>query len=191
MPHIVVEVRPIRAHRLRVKFDDGVAGEVDVAQLIKFDGVFASLKEPKCFAEVFLNRELGTVCWPNGADLDPVVLYSTITGTNLPGSEEQPLIYDLLVFAINNKRLITFQYQGRQRTAEPHDYGIADGIRKLLIYQIRGESKTKSIPGWKLLKENEIRRLKILEESFPGGRTVPSGQHKKWDRLFIRVSPAA
>jgi hypothetical protein len=30
-----------------------------------------------------------------------------------------------------------------------------------------------------------------LEETFPGGRIVPSGKHKKWDQLFKRVSPAA
>lgn len=83
-----------------------------------------------------------------------------------------------------------FQYQGCQRTAEPHDYGIVEGTRKLLIYQIRGESKTKS-KGWKLIKENEIRQLQVLEETFPGGRAVPTGKHKKWDQLFIRVSPAA
>ena len=99
-------------------------------------------------------------------------------------------VHDLLCFAIKNKRLIMFQYHGCQRTAEPHDYGIVEGKRKLLIYQIRGESKTKSM-GWKLIKENDIHRLHVLEESFPGGRTVPSGKHKKWDQLFIRVSPAA
>jgi hypothetical protein len=68
------------------RFDDDVVGEVDVARLIKFEGIFAPLKGPKRFAEVFLNRELGTVCWPNGADLDPAVLYSTSTGTSVPGS---------------------------------------------------------------------------------------------------------
>jgi hypothetical protein len=36
-----------------------------------------------------------------------------------------------------------------------------------------------------------VRRLQILEETFPGGRAVPTGKHKKWYRLFIRVAPAA
>lgn len=109
---------------------------------------------------------------------------------DFPHSLVQSSAHDLLVFAIKNKRLIMFQYQGCQRTAEPHDYGIVEGTRKLLIYQIRGESKTKS-KGWKLIKENEIRQLQVLEETFPGGRAVPTGKHKKWDQLFIRVSPAA
>jgi len=63
-------------------------------------------------------------------------------------------------------------------------------MRSLLVYQIRGESKTKNIPGWKLIREHEISQLQVLEEPFPGGRTVPSGKHKKWDQLFIRVAPA-
>jgi hypothetical protein len=95
----------------------------------------------------------------------------------------------MIYCALRSKISGFFQYQDCQRTAEPHDYGIVEGMRKLLVYQIRGESKTKSM-GWKLIKENEIHRLHVLEEPFPGGRTVPSGKHKKWDQLFMRVSPA-
>ena len=98
---------------------------------------------------------------------------------------------DLLFFAIENKRLIRFEYQGYPRVAEPHDYGIMKAVKTLLVYQVRGESKTRNVPGWKHIRESEIRRLQVLEEPFPGGRTVPSGQHKKWDRIFIRVAPAA
>lgn len=98
-------------------------------------------------------------------------------------------VHDLLCFAIKNKRLILFQYHGCERTAEPHDYGIAEGTSKVLVYQVRGGSKTKS-QGWKLIKENEIHQLRVLEETFPGGRTIPSGKHKTWDKLFIRVLPA-
>jgi hypothetical protein len=110
---------------------------------------------------------------------------------DLPRSVTQPStsVHDLLCFAIKNKRLIKFQYQGCERTTEPHDYGVIKGVRSVLVYQIRGESKTKS-RGWKHIKEHEISQLQVLEEPFPGGRTVPSGQHKKWDQLFIRVSPA-
>jgi hypothetical protein len=190
MLHDIVDVKPLRPHKLHIKFDDGVTGEVDVAQLIKFNGIFAPLKEPKHFAEVFVNRELGTVCWPNGADLDPVVLYSVVADTSRPQSAVQPhkSVHDLLCFAIKNKRLIKFQYQDCERTAEPHDYGILEGISKLLIYQIQGESKTKS-RGWKLVKADHINQLQVLDQTFPGGRAVPTEKHKQWNRLFIRVAP--
>jgi len=80
----VVEVRPTGAHRLYLRFEDGVAGEVDVADLIAFDGVFAPLRDERRFAEVRVNRELGTICWPNGADLDPDVLYAQVSGEPVP-----------------------------------------------------------------------------------------------------------
>jgi len=36
------------------------------------------------FAAVQVNPELGTVCWPCGADLDPDVLYALATGVPVP-----------------------------------------------------------------------------------------------------------
>jgi hypothetical protein len=34
-----------------------------------------------------VNRELGAVCWPDGADLDPDVLYGLVTGQTIPHPE--------------------------------------------------------------------------------------------------------
>ena len=75
----VVDVHPLDDFRLKVRFDDDVEGEFDVAADVGFDGVFAPLKDPAYFARVRVDPELGTVVWPNGADLDPIVLYSVIT----------------------------------------------------------------------------------------------------------------
>lgn len=76
----VTEVRPVGDHRLFLRFADGVEGEVDLDDLVKWKGVFAPLQDPERFAEVRVNSELGTIVWPNGADLDPDVLYSLVTG---------------------------------------------------------------------------------------------------------------
>ncbi len=76
----VVEVRALPGHRLFIRFEDGVHGEVDVAAKVRFDGVFAPLLDPAKFAEARVNPDLGTVCWPNGADLDPDVLYAWVSG---------------------------------------------------------------------------------------------------------------
>lgn len=70
----VVSVQPLSEHRLRVRFDDGTEGVVDVAEMVEFTGVFEPLRQPKFFAKASLNAELGTVCWPNNADLDSDVL---------------------------------------------------------------------------------------------------------------------
>jgi hypothetical protein len=77
----IVEAIPLEGHRLKLRFEDGTTGIVDVAQCVSFEGVFAPLRDPIRFAAVQVNPELGTVCWPGGADLDPDVLYALISGT--------------------------------------------------------------------------------------------------------------
>jgi hypothetical protein len=91
MLHDIIEARPMGDHRLFVKFDDGTAGTLDIAALTRFDGVFAPLQEPACFAQVRVDPELGTVVWPSGADLCPDVLYARLTGQPLPGSTQDAL----------------------------------------------------------------------------------------------------
>jgi hypothetical protein len=76
----VVEARTAGGYRLWLRFEDGVSGEVDVARLVPFEGVFAALSDPVRFGEARVDPELGTVVWPNGADLDPDVLYAAVTG---------------------------------------------------------------------------------------------------------------
>ncbi len=80
----VVHVRPAGGYRLWLRFDDGVEGEVDVAGLVRFEGVFEALKDPAVFACVTVNSDLGTVVWPTGADLDPVVLYQHVRQSAIP-----------------------------------------------------------------------------------------------------------
>ena len=80
----VVEVRPLRGYRLWLRFADGRAGEVDLATRIRFRGVFAELRERERFLEVRVDPDLGTIAWPNGADMDPDVLYAAVTGAPLP-----------------------------------------------------------------------------------------------------------
>ena len=54
----VVEVEAVGEHRLRLKFENGVEGEVNVAALVPFEGVFAPLRDPAVFATVSVDREL-------------------------------------------------------------------------------------------------------------------------------------
>ena len=78
---VEVSVRP--NHQLYIRFEDGVSGEIDVAAISNFVGVCASLRDEASFAQAALNPELSTVQWPNGADLDPDVLYSMLSGIDV------------------------------------------------------------------------------------------------------------
>ena len=81
----VTRVEVLEPYRLRLGFDDGTEGEVDIAALVPFHGVFAGLKDPLAFAQVRVDPELGTIVWPNGADLDPSVLHARVNGLPDPG----------------------------------------------------------------------------------------------------------
>ncbi len=74
----VVEVEALKPYRLRLRFGDGLAGEVDVEELVRFEGIFEALRDPALFSAVRIAPELGTIVWPNGADLDPVVLHDAV-----------------------------------------------------------------------------------------------------------------
>lgn len=80
----IVAVTPLQDHRLLLRFEDGVEGTVHVANLVPFSGVFAPLADPAFFEQVTVNSELGSIEWPNGADLDPDVLYGLVTGRGQP-----------------------------------------------------------------------------------------------------------
>ena len=77
----VVAVKPLEGHVLELSFEDGLTARVDMDRVIgRFDGVFAPLQDPTYFAQVRVEQELGTIVWPNGADICPDVLYSYASG---------------------------------------------------------------------------------------------------------------
>ncbi|MDP8205043.1 MAG: DUF2442 domain-containing protein [Candidatus Electryonea clarkiae] len=83
----IVEVKPLEEHKLFLKFEDGVKGEINIAEMIEFKGVFTPLKNKEFFDQVQINRELGSIYWPNGADIDPDVLYAQISGNPIQLNE--------------------------------------------------------------------------------------------------------
>lgn len=80
----IVAVEPTGAHRLRLQFTDGLVRELDFEGVL-VGGVFAPLEDEAYFARVQLDEDSGTICWPNGVDLDPDVLHGDSTPANGPG----------------------------------------------------------------------------------------------------------
>jgi hypothetical protein len=69
---------------LLLTFADGLTGEVDVLDRMR-GPVFDLPRTPAGFAEVRVDPELGTVIWPNGADLAPDTLYERVRTGMWPG----------------------------------------------------------------------------------------------------------
>jgi hypothetical protein len=76
----IIRVNPLSDRRLQIAFEDGSQGEIDLRSHISFSGVFEALRDDEEFRRVRVNRDSGTIEWPNGADLDPVVLYAAVAG---------------------------------------------------------------------------------------------------------------
>ena len=80
-PYEIRSVAHLGGHRLRLTFADGLVGDIDLTR--RFAGqlgpVFEPLRDEAYFAEVSLDEELGTVVWPNGADLAPDALHAHVS----------------------------------------------------------------------------------------------------------------
>jgi hypothetical protein len=79
----IVAVQALGGYKLHLRFEDGIEGVVDLEKQLRFRGVFEPLRNSAYFAQVRVEPVLGTVVWPNGADLDPDVLYSQVTGEEI------------------------------------------------------------------------------------------------------------
>jgi hypothetical protein len=79
----VTSVEALGNHRLRVSFEEGSEGELDLSDW-EWRGVFEPLEDPSYFDLVTLDDELGTIVWPNGADIAPETLHAWIAGGPKP-----------------------------------------------------------------------------------------------------------
>ena len=74
----VVKAEPLVGFRLRLTFDDGVQGEVDLSPLVG-TGVFAAWVDRREFEKVELGSG-GELKWGDQIDLCPDSMYLRITG---------------------------------------------------------------------------------------------------------------
>jgi hypothetical protein len=86
VPWHVSEVHVLSDHAIAVRFRDGTRGEVDLGVLLSCEspGVFAALRDPGVFRQVYLDH--GAVTWPGEIDLAPDAMYDDIrsTGRSVP-----------------------------------------------------------------------------------------------------------
>jgi hypothetical protein len=78
VPWRLTEVQALSGYRLKVHFQDGLEGFVDLSALVLSEnaGVFAALRDETVFRRVFL--EYGAVTWPGEIDLAPDAMYEEI-----------------------------------------------------------------------------------------------------------------
>jgi hypothetical protein len=75
----ITAVKVLPAHKLQLRFDDGVAGMVDLSADAGKD-MFARWKDPSHFASVKIGHGGRSLEWPDEIDLCSDALYLEITG---------------------------------------------------------------------------------------------------------------
>jgi hypothetical protein len=71
----VTDVEVIGDYVLRLTFEDGTVGNVSLEDR-QWRGVFEPLRDPRRFAEVVVDKRMGTIAWPSGLDMAPEPLYA-------------------------------------------------------------------------------------------------------------------
>jgi len=92
---------------------------------------------------------------------------------------------EMIRWAITEKKLLEFDYDGHHRIVEPHVYGRKNEKSGILAYQIGGYSSDGEL-GWKRMHMNKIANMRVLDETFPGMREILN-EHSKWDLIYLIV----
>jgi len=75
----VVSVKVLGGFEVELAFDDGFVRRVDLDPYLH-GPIFEPLRaDPAAFRSVRVDPELGTISWPNSADIDPEVLRYGLT----------------------------------------------------------------------------------------------------------------
>ncbi len=77
---LLTEAEPLGGCTVRVRFEEGTTGEVDLSYLLDYGGVFGPLRDPDYFCQLRADPEAGTIVWPNEADIAPETLYARARG---------------------------------------------------------------------------------------------------------------
>lgn len=84
----VRSVTYLDGYRLELRFTNQTKGVIDFRQrIVGRGGVFEPLEDIGFFRQVSVDRESGTLVWPNDVDFCPDVLYSLATGEPIPTAQ--------------------------------------------------------------------------------------------------------
>lgn len=84
MRYDIKEARHIDGYKIEIGFEDGKKGIVDLQSYLKKGGLFSRFSDFEYFKNFHINKELGTLCWADGLDIAPEVLYHEATNQPLP-----------------------------------------------------------------------------------------------------------
>jgi hypothetical protein len=90
--------------------------------------------------------------------------------------------HDQIIYAIKNRRALSFVYDGCKRVVEPHAYGEAQSGDVLRAFQIAGQSNSGKL-GWHLFLIEKMQNFSVDEAVFAG----PRPGYKRGDPAMSRI----
>src|SRR5712671_4654543 len=92
---------------------------------------------------------------------------------------------DMITAAMAARCLLSFTYRGQSRVVEPHVLGWQHAAKRLLGYQISGESTSGDLPEWRRFDLSGISSVTVLQGRFTAR---PAAQRSGFDRVIAFVS---
>ena len=71
----ITSVKVVAPFQLEIGFDDGNKKTINFSTILKGE-MYGPLADENFFSKVYLDKEVHTIAWPNGADFDPEILYN-------------------------------------------------------------------------------------------------------------------
>ena len=90
--------------------------------------------------------------------------------------------------AIRAQRLIRFVYDGYERIAEPHAYGISTANHEVVsAYLVGGWSASEGAPGWRKYLVRDMHDIHALAETFAAPRPGYNPDDRQMRQVFCRL----
>lgn len=83
----VTDIEYRGGHVYRIRFDDGLEGEIDFSEYIGRGPVFEAFADLSFFRNARV--EGGTIAWPTGVDIAPETLYEKIQNAIAPADRRR------------------------------------------------------------------------------------------------------
>lgn len=97
-------------------------------------------------------------------------------------------VFEDLSFAIANRRVVSFNYDGLLREVDPFLLGeTTSGNLVLRGYQTGGSSRSGLVPGWHLFSLSKIDSITVEQFGFEVARPSYSPFDKAMRRICVRV----
>ncbi len=75
MLYDIIKAEYLEGYKLRIEFENGYSGVVDLSQYPQKGGVFSKFSDLSFFRNFTVSKSLGTIVWNKEVDIAPETLY--------------------------------------------------------------------------------------------------------------------